>query len=321
MASSTGPIVGLGNALVDVLVSVEPDVVARHDLTPGGMHLVDTDAAEALFAEVGPGLTQSGGSVANTVAHLGGLGLDAMFVGKVAEDTLGAAFAEDMGRVGASVPTARLTGSVSTGRCVVLVTPDGERTMSTYLGAALALGAGDVHASLPDSFPMLIVEGYLFDAPEGAEVIAAGAARARAAGARIALTPSDAGCVGRHLDAMRAFIGDHVDVLIGNETEMAALSGTNGPEAALDWAAEHAEIAVVTLSENGSMVARGAERVRVPAERVEKVVDTTGAGDAYAAGFLGAIASGEGIEAAAQAGGRLAAKVIQHMGARERAAA
>lgn len=314
---NSGRIIGLGNALVDVLAHVDKDAVARHDLTPGGMHLVDSDAAEALYAEVGPGLTQSGGSVANTMAHLAAAGRAVTFIGRVADDELGAAFRKDLESLGASCPVAPATGGLGTGRCVVLVAPDGERTMSTFLGAAQEITASEAAAAVPAEADIALIEGYVFDAPDGAAVIDAVVTMAQSAGAKIALTPSDAGCVERHLEPMRKFIADHCDLLIGNEDEMKALSGATDAEAALDWASARSEVAVVTLSERGSLAAKGDERFTVEAAPVERVVDSTGAGDAYAAGFVSEFVRSGDVKAAATAGGALAAQVITHTGARE----
>ena len=316
---------GLGNALVDVVASVEAAVVARHDLTPGAMHLVEKEAAEALYAEVGPGITQSGGSVANSIAHLRAGGRPCTFIGKIAEDALGRAFRADLAALGVDFPApgpAEGHGEgVATGRCVVLVTPDGERTMSTYLGAAQGLGPADVEAAFPDRAALLLVEGYLWDSPRGEAVIRTGAAKARDAGARIALTPSDAGCVGHNRDAMLGFIRDHCDILIGNHHELGALTGTDSPEEALVRARLHAGVAAVTMSADGALVADEARAWRIAALPVERVVDTTGAGDAFAAGFLHGVLEGLALPEAGRRGAELAARVITHPGARERAAA
>ncbi|HUF87884.1 MAG TPA: adenosine kinase [Thermohalobaculum sp.] len=321
MAGNATRVVGLGNALVDVVASVDTAAIARHGLTPGGMHLVDRAAAEALYGEVGPGLVQSGGSVANSIAHLRGSGLPCSFIGKIAEDELGHAFRADLAALGVDFPPLGPADGVGTGRCVVLVTPDGERTMSTYLGAAQGLRPADVEAAMPARAALLLVEGYLWDSPEGEAVIRTASARARDAGARIALTPSDAGCVARHHGAMLAFIRDHCDILVGNHHEVGALAGTDSPEAALAWARRHAAICAVTMSEQGALVANTAQAWRIEALPVERVVDTTGAGDAFAAGFLAGVLAGEALPEAGRRGAGLAARVVTHPGARARSAA
>lgn len=310
-------IVGLGNALVDVVAPVAPSAVAAHGLTPGGMHLVESDAAEALYGEVGPGVRQSGGSVANSIAHMRGLNLPCAFIGKVADDGLGDDFRQDLAQLGVDFAAQPLANGAGTGRCVILVTPDGERTMSTYLGAAQTLSPSDVEAAMPERAALLLVEGYLWDSPEGAATIEAAAARAKATGGAIALTPSDAGCVERNREPMLAFVRDHCDILVGNQAEVGALSGETAPEQALRWAHGQVACAAVTMSEKGSLVCSGQEAFQIGAAAVEKVVDTTGAGDAYAAGFLGGLASGLGLAEAAQVGANLAATVITHPGARQ----
>lgn len=310
-------VVGLGNALVDVVAQVEPAAISSHKLTPGGMHLVDRAAADALFAEVGPGVRQSGGSVANSIAHLRGLGVPCAYVGKVADDELGSDFRADLARLDVAFPTAPLADGAGTGRCVVLVTPDGERTMSTYLGAAQALAPSDVEQAMPKQFGLLLVEGYLWDSPEGGAVIDAAAARAKAAGARIALTPSDQGCVQRNRAAMLGFIDTYCDALIGNRHEVAELAEADSPEKALRWASERVSIAAVTMSEDGALVTDGREAFHVDAAEVERVVDTTGAGDAFAAGFLGGLVTNLGVAEAGRLGANLAATVITHPGARQ----
>ncbi len=314
-----GPVIGLGNALVDVVAMVEHDAITRHALTHGGMHLVGRAESDALYAEVGPGLRQSGGSVANTIAHIRGLGLDCGYIGKVAEDDLGAAFRADLEALGVRFTTPVYDGGSGdgTGRCVVLVTPDGERTMSTYLGAAQALTPHDVDHALDATPGLLIVEGYLWDSPEGGATINAAAARTKAAGGLIALTPSDAGCVGRNSKAMLDFVTDYCDILIGNEAEMDALSGMQSARHALDWACMHVEVAAVTMSEKGAMVANAQEGAFIPALPVQRVVDSTGAGDAFAAGFLGGLVRGQSLNEAGNAGAALASTVITHPGARQ----
>ncbi len=322
MSEKKPHIIGVGNALVDVVAAVDPDVIDRHGLTSGGMHLVDADAAHALFEEVGPGVRQSGGSVANSIAHLADLGLRGTYLGKVAGDDLGRTFRDEMGGMGitAPVPDAADQGT-GTGRCVVLVTPDGQRTMSTYLGAAVTLAPSDIEASLPEDGDILFIEGYVWDAPHGAAVIECAAQKARANGARIALTPSDPGCVDRNREVMLGFIRRHVDILIGNHLEIGALAGQDDTEQALEWAIGEVAVAAVTESEKGSLVADENGRYRVPAAPVAQVLDSTGAGDAYASGFLGGLSMGRGIEEAGRMGAELAARVLGHYGARDGAAA
>uniref|UniRef100_UPI00399A9C51 adenosine kinase n=1 Tax=Roseovarius halophilus (ex Wu et al. 2025) TaxID=3376060 RepID=UPI00399A9C51 len=301
MIDRTPHIVGLGNALVDVVATVEQAVIDRHGLTTGGMHLVDAQAAHDLFEEVGPGVRQSGGSVANSIAHLADIGLAGTYLGKVAADDLGRSFRDEMTGLGIAAPLSDGTADeAGTGRCVVLVTPDGERTMSTYLGAATTIAPSAVSDAMPESFDMLFIEGYLWDAPHGAAVIETAAQRAEAAGARIALSPSDPGCVERNGDVMQNFISRHADILIGNHHELDALAGTNGTEDALDWALGRVPVAAVTEHDKGSLVADETGRHHIPAVAVPRVIDTTGAGDAYASGFLGGLARGQGAAPAGQ---------------------
>jgi len=322
MNTKTPHIVGVGNALVDVVAAVTPEVIARHGLQTGGMYLVDAAAAQSLFEEVGPGVRQSGGSVANSIAHLADLGVAGTYLGKTAEDDLGRSFAEEMRGMGIDAPIAPGPSSeTGTGRCVVLVTPDGERTMSTYLGAAVTLKPTDLTDVMPASFDILFVEGYLWDAPHGAAVIETAAQAAKAAGAKVAMTPSDAGCVERNRDVMLNFIAQHADILIGNHVEIGALAGHEDADAAMDWALCHVGIAAVTEHDKGSLVADEAGRHRVHAVTVPRVLDTTGAGDAFASGFLGGLALGRPVDEAGRMGADCAARVLGHYGARDGAAA
>lgn len=317
-ASTRPVVVGVGNPLVDVLARTSPDAIARHRLTPGGMHLVEADAASALYDEIGPGVRQAGGSVANTVAHLAGEPVAARFLGKIGRDDLGDAFAGEFEALGITFDTPR-HDEVGTGRCMVMITPDGERTMSTYLGAAQHLAPRDVEASMPGACDMVFIEGYLWDSPEGAEVVAEAAARAARAGAQVAMTPSDAGCVARNAEAMRDFMQRSCDVIVGNADEMCALANASSPQAALRWARNHVGTAAVTLSEEGCLVSDWASTTALPAMSVPEVVDTTGAGDAYAAGLIGELATGSTVARAAERATELGARVVQHTGARQAA--
>lgn len=317
MTKTSPQIAGIGNPLVDVLASVGPDGPVRHGLTVGEMHLVDAATATALYADIGPGIQQSGGSVANTIAHVGDMGLKGTFLGKVAADELGAVFRSDMAALGIEVPVPDQTDGTATGHCVVMVTPDGERTMSTYLGACECLAPDDLPDALPAETAILLVEGYHFDTPHGAANVARAVELARGVGARVALTPSDAACVDRQGAAMLALIEGDCDILIGNELELAALSGAKDPMSALHWALDHVQTVALTRSENGALVADGGPVIQIAAQPIAKVVDTTGAGDAFAAGFLGALALGKDVTEAGRSGAELAARVIGHFGARQ----
>ena len=314
-------IAGIGNPLVDILAAIDAGGPGRHGLTLGEMHLVDAARAAALYAEIGPGVQQSGGSVANTIAHVGDLGLKGTFLGKVAADDLGGVFRRDMAALGIAVPVPDQTDGTATGHCVVMVTPGGERTMSTYLGACECLAPDDLPEALPAETAILLVEGYHFDTPHGAANVARAGDLAGGVGARVALTPSDPSCVERQRAAMLALITGDCDILIGNEVELAALSGAQDPMSALHWALEHCRTVALTRSAHGALVADGGPVAEVPAVPVDRVVDTTGAGDAFAAGFLAGIAEGADVAEAARAGAALAAQVIGHFGARQSKAA
>lgn len=318
MTQTPPPLVaGIGNALVDILASVDAGGPARHGLTPGEMHLVDGDAAGRLYAEIGPGVQQSGGSVANTIAHAGLMGVGGTFLGKVAADDLGAVFRRDLAALGIAVPVGDDTNGVGTGRSVIMVTPDGQRTMSTYLGACECLAPGDMPDVLPRETAILLIEGYHFDTPCGARNVAHAVELARGVGARVALTPSDPACVARQRAAMLALIEGACDILIGNEVELAALSGAPDPLSALHWATDHVRCVALTRSANGALVADGGPVAEIAAAPVAEVVDTTGAGDAFAAGFLVRLAQGAAVDAAGRAGAERAAMVIGHLGARQ----
>lgn len=319
MTDANKRVVGLGNAIVDILVTVDEATITRNKLEKGGMDLVSEEESWSLYKDLGPSSECSGGSVANTVAHLAGAGVPATFVGKVADDEFGKVFTHDLNALGVDVPTSPVAQGEGpgTGRSIVMITPDGQRTMSTFLGAAVTLNAPDVAAAMPDAFELLFIEGYLWDAPDGPAAIEEAAKRAKSAGAEVAVTLSDAGCVLRHIDEMREFVEQYADILIANEHEAGALARAPKLDDAIAYVRETVRIAAVTRSGDGSVVVNGNVLTNVPPEKVDEVVDSTGAGDAYAAGFLAAYLKGEELPECGREGGRLAARVIQHIGARE----
>jgi fructokinase len=308
-------IIGIGNAIVDVVAAADDQFLSRHDMRKGGMALIDAQAADALYAAMPPGMESSGGSVANTCAAAAGLGAKVAFLGKVADDQLGAVFRHDITAAGVHFPTPALSGGAPTARCLILVTPDGQRTMNTFLGACVAFGEADLDLAAVADAEVLYLEGYLFDPPAAQAAFRAAADAAHAAGRRVALSLSDAFCVDRHRAAFREFVRDRVDVLFANEAEVTSLFELGDFEAAAQAAAGEVALAALTRSEAGSVILRGAERVDVPAEPA-KVVDTTGAGDAYAAGFLAGLTAGRSLPACGRLGSIAAAEVISHFGAR-----
>ncbi len=322
MSSSRPParfdILGIGNAIVDVVAPTGNDFLSRHDLRKGSMALISADQAEALYAAMPPGQESSGGSAANTCAVAAGLGARVAFMGKVADDPLGTAFRRDITAAGVHFPTEPLRDGAPTARCLIAVTPDGQRTMSTYLGACVSFGGPDLDEALVADSTVTYLEGYLFDPPSAQAAFLRAAGAAHAAGRLVALSLSDAFCVDRHRAAFRGLVRDHVDILFANEAEVCSLYEENEFEAAARRAGAEVALAALTRSEAGSIVLRGAERVEVAAAPV-RVVDTTGAGDAYAAGFLAAHAAGRGPRACGEVGSRAAAAVIAQYGARPQA--
>ena len=308
-------LLGIGNAIVDVVASVEDDFLSRRDLRKGTMRLISAEEAESLYAAMPPGQESSGGSVANTCAVAAGLGARVAFLGKVARDQLGDVFRHDITSVGVHYPTAPLEGAAPTARCLIVVTPDAQRTMSTYLGACVGFEPADLdEAAIADS-AVLYLEGYLFDPPKAQDAFLRAADIAHRAGRQVALSLSDAFCVDRHRAAFRDLVQSRVDILFANEAEVCSLYEENEFEAAASHASRDVALAVLTRSEAGSVILRRGERVEVPAAPA-RVIDTTGAGDAYAAGFLAAHAQRRDLRACGRLGSLAAAAVIEQFGAR-----
>ena len=319
MSEATLDILGIGNAIVDVQARAENDFLIERGLDKGSMRLIDAGEAEALYAAMGPGVESSGGSAANTCAVAAALGARVGYLGKVAADPLGQVFAHDIRAAGVRFPTAPLDGGAPTARCLILVTPDGQRTMNTFLGAAVHFAEADVDAAEVSGAGILYLEGYLFDPPAAQAAFRAAARAAHAAGRRVALTLSDPFCVHRHRDAFREFVRKEADILFANEAEILALYETEDFAEAARRAGEEVALAALTRSERGSVLVSGDARHEIAAAPVARVVDTTGAGDAYAAGVLAALARNLPLPECGRWGSVAAAEVIGHFGARPQA--
>ncbi|MGH9166089.1 MAG: adenosine kinase [Acidimicrobiales bacterium] len=309
-------VVAIGHAIVDVLARADDAALDRLGLVKGSMVLVDEARGEALYQALGPAVEASGGSAANTAAGVAALGGRAAFVGKVRDDQLGAVFTHDIVAVGVEFTTAAATDGPATGRCLVLVTGDAERTMGTYLGAAVGLSAADVTAELVGRAQVTYLEGYLWDPPGGIAALRAAIALTHGAGRRVALSLSDPFCVERHRQEFRDLLAGDVDVLFANEAEIVALYEATTFDEAVDHLRGGPVLAALTRGPAGSVVVDGDRVVAVAADPVAEVVDTTGAGDLYAAGFLYGLTRGFDVARCAEMGGAAAAEVIGHLGAR-----
>ncbi|MEB3308148.1 MAG: adenosine kinase [Cyanobacteriota bacterium] len=315
-ATKTLDVVGIGNAIVDVLVQADDRFLDDHGLTKGTMALVDEHQAEQLYASVGPGLETSGGSAANTLAGIAQLGGRAGFIGRVRDDQLGAIFTHDIQSVGTRFETPAATTGPSTARCLILVTPDAQRTMCTFLGASVGLEPGDLDLSMVAEAKVLYLEGYLWDSDAAKQAFLAAAEVARAHGGEVALSLSDAFCVERHRDSFQELVDGHVDILFANEMEITSLYKANSFEEAAEQVRGRCRIAALTRSEQGSLIFSGTDTHAVEPFRLGPLVDTTGAGDLYAAGFLHAHTRGHSPAACGRQGSLCAGAVITQLGPR-----
>ena len=309
-------VLGIGNAIVDVLAHVDEEFLIRHDLVKGAMRLIDEVEAEHLYESLGPTVEQSGGSAANTVAALASFGCRAAFIGKVRNDQLGEVFTHDIRATGAHFDTPPATEGPTTARCLVLVTPDGERTMNTWLGAAQNLSPADIDEELVAASAITYLEGYLWDPPAAKEAFQKAAKIAREAGRKVALSLSDAFCVDRHRESFLELIRNAVDILFANEAEIKSLYQVNNFNDAMHAVRKDCPLAVLTRSAAGSVVALPDDVHVIEAHPVKKVEDATGAGDLFAAGFLAGYVRGLDLPDAARLGALAAAEIIQQMGAR-----
>jgi sugar/nucleoside kinase (ribokinase family) len=310
-------VLGIGNAIVDVIARAEDDFLVGQGMNKGAMALIDEARAEAIYDAMGPATESSGGSAANTIVGVASFGARAAFIGKVKDDDLGQAFAHDIRAAGVSFETPPASDGPSTARCYVLVTPDGERTMNTYLGAAQDLHPNDIDEEMIAAANVTYLEGYLWDPPHAKEAFLKAAKIAHAADRSVALTLSDAFCVDRYRDEFLSLIrSGTVDLIFANEAELHSLYQTADFDTAVRALKDDAKIAVVTRSEKGCLVVTREESIAVGAEPIERLVDATGAGDLFAAGFLVGLSRGDAYRKAARLGGLAASEVIQHLGAR-----
>jgi sugar/nucleoside kinase (ribokinase family) len=280
------------------------------------MRLIDAEEANRLYAAMGPAVERSGGSVANTIAGLASFGAKCGFIGRVAADQFGGIFRHDIRSQGVAYDTAPATDGAPTARCLILVTPDGERTMNTFLGASVDLSATDIDQAMIENSKIIYLEGYLFDRHQAKEAFRDAARRARRVGVKVALSLSDAFCVDRHRDDFRKLVREGADIVFANEKEITSLYQVNSFEQAANTALQDCEMAVLTRSEEGSVIVASGETIEIPADAVPEVVDVTGAGDLYAAGFLYGLTRGLPLETCGRLGSLAAAEVIGHIGAR-----
>ena len=309
-------VVGIGNALVDVIAHGADEFLGVHGLVKGAMTLIDTERAVYLYGAIGSGIEMSGGSAANTMCGLASLGGRGAYIGKVADDDLGRVFGHDLRAVGVAFHGPRPADHVPTGRCIIVVTPDAQRTMNTFLGMSSLLVPDDVDDEVVASGKIVYLEGYLWDRPEAMAAYRKAARIAHEAGNKVSLTLSDSFCVERHRDAFLDLVAGDVDILFSNSEELCSLYRTSSLETAVRAVQGHVEIAAITRGAEGSSIVTRDGTVHVGAEPVEEVVDTTGAGDLYASGFLYGLTSGRSLYECGRLGSIAAAEVISHVGAR-----
>ena len=320
MSKATLGVVAVGNDLVDVLSQTTEDFIKeqhkKHGMEKGAMTLIDETRAVGLYSEMGQGIETSGGSAANTMAGFASFGGKGGFIGKVADDVLGKVYQQDIRDQGVIFTTQPLVIGAPTGRCLILVTPDAQRTMNTFLGASVELHADDIDEELVASAQVTYLEGYLFDKEQAKAAFIRAADYAHKAGRRVALTLSDPFCVGRHRDDFLKLVENHIDILFANEDEIKSLYQEENFADAVAAVTGKCEIAVITRSEKGAVILANGEQIVIPAAPVAKVIDTTGAGDQFAAGFLYGFTEGMNLETCGQLGAAAAAEVISHIGPR-----
>lgn len=315
--TTTYGVTAIGNAIVDVLSATTDDFINSQKpfgMVKGGMTLIDQERANALYNLMGPATEVSGGSAANTMAAYASFGGKGAFIGKVADDQLGKIFGHDMRSIGVHFDSTPLIGGKSTAQCMILVTPDAQRTMNTFLGASTQLAESDINEDLIAASQITYLEGYLFDEPAAKQAFFKSAEYTKKHGKQLALTLSDSFCVVRHRDDFKTLIKDHVDILFANEAEIKELTGMDDVDAAHAAVARDCGLTIVTMGKNGSALRRGDEHVHIKAIPPSKLVDTTGAGDAYAAGVLYGLTHSKSLFECGRLGALSASEVISHMG-------
>ena len=315
-SSTSLDVVGIGNAIVDVLVQTDDGFLQTHGLQKGGMALIDEPQAERLYKASGPGLETSGGSVANTMVGIAQLGGKAGFIGRVRNDQLGEIFSHDIRAVGARFDTPAATSGATTARCLIYVTPDAERTMCTFLGASTQLEPEDLDLSMVREAKVLYLEGYLWDSPAAKRAFIAAAEACRDSGGQVALSLSDGFCVDRHRESFLDLVNGHVDVLFANDVEIMSLYETDDFDTAVQQVSGCCKVAALTRGAKGSVVLSGDQRWDIGIVSLGDLLDTTGAGDLYAGGFLHGYTQGESLERCGQLGALCAGQIVTQLGAR-----
>ena len=316
MADSRFDVATIGNAIVDIITTTDDKFLQNQELIKGAMTLIDADRASGLYRKMGPAIEASGGSAANTAVGVASLGGRAAFIGKVAEDQFGGVFRHDIRAAGVTYETPQAADGPPTARSLIFVTPDAQRTMQTYLGACLNLTPADVDPGIIKGSKVIYLEGYLWDPPQAKEAFLQAARIAHGAGRKVALTLSDSFCVERHRASFRDLVENHIDILIANEAEICSLWEVASFDAALQATRGKCEVAALTRSEKGAVIFADGDVHVVDAAKVEKLVDTTGAGDLFAAGFLHGYTAGYNLFDAGRIGAIAAAEVISHIGPR-----
>ncbi len=319
MTATLYDVTGIGNAIVDIIGRCDDAYLQAIGAGKGSMRLVDADEIAKIYSGMGSAIETSGGSAANTLAGIASFGGRAGFIGKVADDEFGRIFSHDIRAIGVKFTAPPVSGSMPTSRSLILVTPDGERTMNTFLGISTDLDHGQLDRDLIRDSAILYLEGYLFDRPEAKAAFREALGEAKRAGRKVALTLSDAFCVDRHRAEFLTLIRSGVDILFANESEITSLYETQNFDTAADHIRRDIKLAVLTRSAKGSVILADGQSISIPADKIEKVIDTTGAGDLYAAGFLFGYANGKSLETSGKLASLAAAEVISHIGARPEA--